>query len=118
MRLDIPPFFVGWQTSPAGLLTTSKSASSKMISKSFSRRGEACQRVAARRRKLFVSADCKSRLDFGAHRWFAVAIMGLRKGSRFKKNLSPHQKQIRFFTRLCLVIIILATTLIFWLVNR
>jgi len=62
--------------------------------------------------------DCKSRLDFGAHRWFAVAIMGLRKGPRFKRNLSPHQKQIRFFTRLCLVIIILATTLIFWLANR
>ena len=44
--------------------------------------------------------------------------MGFRKEKKFTKNLSAHQKQIRFFTRLCLIIIILATTLIFWLVNR
>jgi len=60
----------------------------------------------------------KSLLDIGLNHWFDLAIMGFRKEKKFKKNLSAHQKQIRFFTRLCLVIIILATTLIFWLVNR
>jgi len=60
----------------------------------------------------------KSLLDIGLNHWFDLTNMGFRKGKKFKKNLSAHQKQIRFFTRLCLVIIILATTLIFWLVNR
>lgn len=60
----------------------------------------------------------KSLLDIGLNHWFDLTNMGFRKGKKFKKNLSAHQKQIRFFTRLCLIIIILATTLIFWLVNR
>ena len=62
--------------------------------------------------------DGKSLLDIGLNHWFDLTNMGFRKGKKFKKNLSAHQKQIRFFTRLCLIIIILATTLIFWLVNR
>ncbi|HTX22751.1 MAG TPA: hypothetical protein VMD27_12960 [Candidatus Aquilonibacter sp.] len=36
---------------------------------------------------------------------------------RHKRNLSAHQKQIRFLTGLLLVIVIVATILIFWLVN-
>ena len=35
-----------------------------------------------------------------------------------KRNLSPHQKQIRFFTGMFLVVIIVVTTLIFWLLSR
>ncbi len=36
MRLDSSPFLVGWQTNPAGLQMTSRLASSKMMSNSFS----------------------------------------------------------------------------------
>jgi hypothetical protein len=35
-----------------------------------------------------------------------------------KRNLSAHQKQIRFFIGLSIVIIIVVTTLIFWLLCR
>jgi cell division septal protein FtsQ len=35
-----------------------------------------------------------------------------------KRNLSAHQKQIRFFIGLSIVIIILVTILIFWLLSR
>ena len=35
-----------------------------------------------------------------------------------KRNLSPHQKQIRFFTGMFLVVIIVVTTLVFWLLSR
>ena len=35
-----------------------------------------------------------------------------------KRNLSAHQKQIRFFIGLSIVIIIVVTTWVFWLLNR
>jgi len=35
-----------------------------------------------------------------------------------RRKLSAHQRQIRFFIALSIVIIILATTLIFWLLSR
>jgi hypothetical protein len=44
--------------------------------------------------------------------------MGFRGKKRIKRSLSPHQKQIRFFTVLCSVIVIPVTVLIFWLLSR
>jgi hypothetical protein len=41
-----------------------------------------------------------------------------RANQRGKRNLSPHQKQIRFFIGLSLFIIISLTTLLFWFANR
>jgi len=37
---------------------------------------------------------------------------------RHKPNLSEHQKQIRFFTRLSLVVAVALAVLVFWLLNR
>jgi hypothetical protein len=41
-----------------------------------------------------------------------------KENQREKRNLSPHQKQIRFFIGLSLFIIIALTILLFWLANR
>jgi hypothetical protein len=45
-------------------------------------------------------------------------VMPHRAQYRRKPELSPHQKQIRFFTRLSVVLCSLLTLALFWLVNR
>jgi hypothetical protein len=50
--------------------------------------------------------------------WRQNKIMSRRANSGRKRSPSAHQKQIRFFTGLFLFIIIVATTLIFWFLNR
>jgi hypothetical protein len=50
--------------------------------------------------------------------WQQDKTMFRRANQRGKRNLSPHQKQIRFFTGLSLFIIISLTILLFWFVNR
>jgi len=44
--------------------------------------------------------------------------MSHRTTRRRKPGLSGHQKQIRFITRLCVVLCSLVTLAVFWLVNR
>jgi hypothetical protein len=50
--------------------------------------------------------------------WRQNKNMTRRAGNIRKRNPSAHQRQIRFFTGLFLFIIIVATTLIFWFLNR
>ncbi|HEY1718621.1 MAG TPA: hypothetical protein VGH42_10080 [Verrucomicrobiae bacterium] len=44
--------------------------------------------------------------------------MGFRGNKNGNKNLSPLEKQVRFFTVICFVVIFLTTILIVWLVSR
>jgi hypothetical protein len=50
--------------------------------------------------------------------WQQDKSMFRKATQREKRNLSPHQKQIRFFIGLSLFIIIALTTLLFWFANR
>jgi hypothetical protein len=50
--------------------------------------------------------------------WQQDKRMFRKANQREKRNLSPHQKQIRFFIGLSLFIIISLTILLFWLANR
>jgi hypothetical protein len=45
-------------------------------------------------------------------------VMSHHATRRRKPELSGHQKQIRFLTRLCVVLCSLVTLAVFWLVNR